>query len=617
MARPPPLRGAAMWRGYVRPAADVTYHDTINFRTMSGLVLSCLSATVAGATAVEAVTSGVKPPHHHHHARHRHQISERSSRNATSIKLFESDSHWSIVQARAEQFAELRKNAWLQPESFRDEVKRAALSSAAGENTLPLATTPYAWRLWRFSSVELSCERPPGASCLGAAVVLRDRHRRLQNAVAGDSGRVAVQDAFWFSYASNMQQFHHFMCEWLPNLAFLLATAPPSPLRTTALIVDDWALRSIFVRDALTTLGLSPSAMRTVPRSGLVVNGDLLLPQKLAYLFGAVAYPGTRLLHAVHQNAALAAAALASDPMAATSTAAASTAAASTAAASTAARTAELVFIDRLDAPKVAGKRQLINGPALSAALRARGFVTISTSELSFAARVRALARARVVLMLAGTSQINSLFVPRGALVVVIAHPLGSSVKWNTLWYAWLCADAVGACKTIMLNNTLVDHSKARPLEPWRVDYRVDLPPLLAELDAITSAITSAPAQWPPTSRGAHCQQSCDVDAWGRGRPGAGRATLGLDQPVQTCALHCWRDPHAPLCALAQRGCGGTESGRARRTFAGGARSRSDMNATSSCRASPGCCIRHPQACVGDASGGGHMVSPAASRLGR
>ena len=48
-----------------------------------------------------------------------------------------------------------------------------------------------------------------------------------------------------------MGQFHHFMMEWLPNLAFLLATVPVERLvqRATVLIVDEWVRTSSFLRE--------------------------------------------------------------------------------------------------------------------------------------------------------------------------------------------------------------------------------------------------------------------------------------------------------------------------------------------------------------------------------
>ena len=49
--------------------------------------------------------------------------------------------------------------------------------------------------------------------------------QRQLHAGASLGGSVAG-DAFWFAYAPTMGQFHHFMMEWLPSLAFLLASVP-------------------------------------------------------------------------------------------------------------------------------------------------------------------------------------------------------------------------------------------------------------------------------------------------------------------------------------------------------------------------------------------------------
>ena len=101
--------------------------------------------------------------------------------------------------------------------------------------------------------------------------------------------------------------------------------------------------------------------------------------------------------------------------------------------------------------------------------------------------------------MLAGTTQVNTLFVPRGTRVVVISHPLGLSDKWNCAWYTWLCS--LSACNILFLNNTAPSYRRAtsRPSEPWRVDFTADLPPLLAELDALMVAMASGRDRWPPT----------------------------------------------------------------------------------------------------------------------
>ena len=55
----------------------------------------------------------------------------------------------------------------------------------------------------------------------------------------------------------------------------------------------------------------------------------------------------------------------------------------------------ELVFIDRLDAPRSATKRALTNAAELGAALHRRGVAQLSIADLSFSARARKLSDAK------------------------------------------------------------------------------------------------------------------------------------------------------------------------------------------------------------------------------
>ena len=194
-----------------------------------------------------------------------------------------------------------------------------------------------------------------------------------------------------------MGQFHHFMMEWLPNLAFLLASVP--------------------VERLLRANALSAAASLSAAAAGLPAGAG---PHEQ--------WP-------------------------------------------------ELVFIDRLDAPRSATKRALTNAAELGAALQRRGFAQLSIADLSFSARARKLSDAKLVVMLAGTTQANSLFVPPGArIIIVVAHPFGFSDKWNCAWYSWLCSPS--ACDVLFLNNTLPDYRRARAMEPWRIDCTADLQPL-------------------------------------------------------------------------------------------------------------------------------------------
>ena len=367
-------------------------------------------------------------------------------------------------------------------------------------------------------------------------------------------GRPSVAgDAFWFAYAPTMGQFHHFMMEWLPNLAFLLATVPVERLvqRATVLIVDEWVRTSSFLHEALTALAIPNTALQAVPAAGLCVGSRLLYPEKLAYLFGAVAYPAVQTLRLLRANALSAAASLthigvpgSRAPRSGFLNGAGAGGRGAAPRGGPIAGTGphqssgpELVFIDRLDAPRSATKRALTNAAELSAALQRRGFAQLSIADLSFSARARKLSNAKVVVMLAGTTQVNSLFVPPGARIIVVAHPFGFSDKWNCAWYSWLCS--LSACDVLFLNNTLLDYRRKRAMEPWCIDYTADLQPLLAELDALMRALVGGPDRWPPTGPGVHCQHSCDIDAWDRHAKGL--AGVVRDPLIRTCAVRCGR----------------------------------------------------------------------------
>ena len=63
-------------------------------------------------------------------------------------------------------------------------------------------------------------------------------------------------------------------------------------------------------REALTALAIPNTALQAVPAAGLCVGSRLLYPEKLAYLFGAVAYPAVQTLRLLRANALSAAASL-------------------------------------------------------------------------------------------------------------------------------------------------------------------------------------------------------------------------------------------------------------------------------------------------------------------
>ena len=415
---------------------------------------------------------------------------------------FATPSGMRIATARVDDFPALKRNQM--PRDFMAELTRITpKAQAMRTNSLPHPAGSYVWRLWKLSNVDLMCE---DGRCDGASITLQERRGEC------DSERERVGEALWFAYPRTMQQFHHFMMEWLPNLAFLMAMRAHGPLDpvhpSVSLIVDEWALSSSFVREALSSLRVPSSSLRTVPRSGLCTEA-LFYPEKLAYLFGAVAYPAAQLLRSVRAGASRS---VPRSPMAA-------------------AMPTELLFIDRMDAPRAITKRQLTNAREFGNALRRRDFRELSIGSLPFAARLEALAKARMIVMLAGTTQVNTLFAPPHARVLVVAHPLGQSAKWNTIWYSWLCS-AVASCTGLaMLNNTALDWSRAKPQEPWRVDYWVDLLPTMSVLDSIAKP----DAAWPPQDEATRCENRCEVDAW--------RGGERSPSYVRTCALFCWQRP--------------------------------------------------------------------------
>ena len=294
------------------------------------------------------------------------------------------------------------------PSEYRDELRSGAEQARHLQNSsLPAPPERHAWRLYSFHHVDVTCPAPtgPAATCAAASAVLTAR--RSANCTRGRPS--VAGDAFWFAYAPTMGQFHHFMMEWLPNVAFLLAAVPAERLaqRATVLITDEWARTSSFVHEALQALAIPTTALQPVPAAGLCVGSRVLYPEKLAYLFGAVSHPAAQILRLLR------AASVSSTPTswnvdASRSPQLSSTprlsAAASTLPISAAASGApgELVFIDRLDAPRVSTKRVLTNAAELGAALRSRGFQQLSIAELSFRARAAVLSKARVVVMLAG-----------------------------------------------------------------------------------------------------------------------------------------------------------------------------------------------------------------------
>ena len=446
---------------------------------------------------------------------------------ATAAYLFGPGGFRKVHALSVGTFATIRLNSM--PNEYRDELQSSAEQTRhLRNNSLPAAPERYVFRLHSFNHVDVTCPSPPAGiprTCAATNAVLT--RRRSANCTPGRPS--VAGDAFWFAYApTTMTQFHHFMTEWLPNLAFLLATVPVERLaqRATVLIVDEWALKSSVIREALIALAIPSTALQAVPAAGLCVGSSLLYPEKLAYLYGAVSHPAVQTLRLLRANVLSAAASL------------------SAAAAGVPAGTGphessgpELVFIDRLDAPRVASKRVLTNAAVLGAGLQRRGFAQLSLATLSFSAPARKLSNAKVVVMLAGTTQVNSLFVPPGTRIIVVGHPFGFSNKWNCVWFSWLCS--LSGCDMILLNNTLPDDRRAA--EPWRNDYKADLQPLLAELDALMRTLAGGPDRWPPTGQGVHCQHSCDIDVWDR--HAIGLAGVVRDPLIRTCAVRCGRRP--------------------------------------------------------------------------
>jgi len=154
-----------------------------------------------------------------------------------------------------------------------------------------------------------------------------------------------------------------------------------------------------------------------------------------------------------------------------------------------------------------------------------------SISELSFASRIQLLSRARLVLMQAGTSQVNALFMRPFTTLVVIAHPLGASLNWNTVWYSWLCD--IANCSVAMLNNTLI--FKRRALEPWQNSYTAELKPLLTQLDGIIASLSPRRSKVSPPN----CEMNCDmVDYHSRSKRNPAKLPRDSSR-LNTCALTC------------------------------------------------------------------------------
>ena len=323
-----------------------------------------------------------------------------------------------------------------------------------------------------------------------------------------------TRDAFWFSHDATQTQFHHFMLEWLPQLAYVLATVSLENVpRNMTIVVDSKMHSTSFFREAILALGLPLECLTAVaPNSSVCVPqaARFLYGEKLVANFGALSYPAAQLIRRFHKNLH------APRPGLGMYSAAASA----------------LVYIDRFDAPAEAHyKRVLTNRAELAEALMTRGFEQHTVSERSFLSRVRLLSRARLVLMQAGSTQVNMLFTRPHTTVAVIAHPLGASINWNTLWYSWLCE--VASCRMLMLNNTRL--LKRRALEPWQNSYTADLQPLLAQINEIVASVRA------PASEVAlpHCKMSCDmVDYHSRSKK---PALLPVDASrLNTCALTCW-----------------------------------------------------------------------------
>ena len=392
------------------------------------------------------------------------------------------------------QLESLAAHAWPPPTSLPIDAVNETLAATGGDwlnaHDFPLEAGQYAYRLWMFSSVTLTCRRHGGA-CSAEDAALRD---------GCEAGAFAAAVPNAFVLWSGPVQFHHFMLEQAPALAFYLAAVTADEQPSTPILVHPEVDKASFAREMLQLL-LPGTAARPVPKGSLCVRGRLLWPQRTAQHFGLVTHPAGQLMRmaSTRVRALMMASGGAGD----------ASAAAADVAVVARSRPARKLFLDRMDTRPVHDlKRKLTNGAALAAQLRSRGFLQRSVGDLSFMERARLLQAATVVVMLAGTTQVNQLFLPAGARVFVVAHPLGWKRRWNMPWYGWLCA--VSGCTAAFLHDTRVDHSPPVPREPWRVDYAANLPELLAQLDAVVGSLERDPQRWPPAGVGVHCGRRCD-----------------------------------------------------------------------------------------------------------
>jgi len=79
----------------------------------------------------------------------------------------------------------------------------------------------------------------------------------------------------------------------------------------------------------------------------------------------------------------------------------------------------ERIYLSRPDA----GRRQLVNGSELLAALEARGFVSLQPEQLSVTEQAKLLSSAKCVVAPHGAALTNMIFAPPGALLLELFHP--------------------------------------------------------------------------------------------------------------------------------------------------------------------------------------------------
>ncbi|KAL1514604.1 hypothetical protein AB1Y20_003698 [Prymnesium parvum] len=132
-------------------------------------------------------------------------------------------------------------------------------------NTLPLRHAGnYSFRMLDYvGPMDIVCS-PEKTSCTSGSVMLRPRPTPCDHTSAA---------AYWFALDGTQAHFHHFMMEWLPQLAYLLAVQELEMLSgNISLVVDSLIANSTTLRQALLTLELPVEAVQALRPGGLMLH---------------------------------------------------------------------------------------------------------------------------------------------------------------------------------------------------------------------------------------------------------------------------------------------------------------------------------------------------------